>query len=431
LDVIIWLLIGIILLIVLIFLRVDILIVAPIVSIFLCIVSGLDVVDAMTTGFMPAFAAFAQNNFLVFASSAMFARAMQDTGMAASIAQTISKKFGSRFAIFCVFGVSGLLTYGGVSLFVVVFVVYPIALQLFKEADLSRILIPGAIAAGAFTWAPFCLPGSPQAGPIVATQNLGTTLMAMPVLGIVCALFLCVLQAIYMRFVEQKSRKAGLHFEADTETEAQIARLATLTLPNFFVSLVPMLVVLITLNAIGLPVYYCMAAGVVIAMVLGWRNIPNKLQMLNAGVQSAIFALINTCAANGFGGVAKMTSGFNDLVTMMTDTSTMPPLVGLGVATTLIAGACGSGTGGITVALSTMAPIYLDMGVNAGLMHRVACLACCGLDSLPHNGAVVTLLNYCGVAHKDGYIHIGIMTVLMPIITLVFMIILAMAGLQF
>lgn len=106
----------------------------------------------------------------------------------------------------------------------------------------------------------------------------------------------------------------------------------------------------------------------------------------------------------------------------------MSPLVGLGVATTLIAGACGSGTGGITIALSTMAPVYLDMGVNAGMMHRVASLACCGLDSLPHNGAVVTLLNTCGVDHKDGYLPIGVMTVAMPLITLAFMIILLSIG---
>ena len=199
-------------------------------------------------------------------------------------------------------------------------------------------------------------------------------------------------------------------------------------LPNFFISLVPMLVVLITLNVIGLTVYYSMILGVVVALALAWKNVPNKLTMLNAGAQSAIFALINTCAANGFGGVAKLTPGFAQLVQVFTDPTLMSPLVGLGVATTLIAGACGSGTGGITVALSTMAPVYLDMGVNAGMMHRVASLACCGLDSLPHNGAVVTLLNTCGVDHKDGYLPIGVMTVAMPLITLVFMIILLSIG---
>lgn len=393
----IWLLISVVLLIVLIFFRIDILLVAPIVSVFLCLVSGLDVVDTLAEGFMPAFATFAKNNFLIFMTSAMFARAMQDTGMAASIARGISSKLGPRFAIPCVFFVSALLTYGGVSLFVVVFVVYPIALQLFKEANITRIIIPGAIAAGAFTWAAFCLPGSPQAGPIVATQNLGTNLMVLPWLGVVCAIFMCAMQLVFMNYLHKSAVKKGLGFEADEKTEALISRLDSMKLPNFFISLVPMLVVLITLNVIGLTVYYSMILGVVVALALAWKNVPNKLTMLNSGAQSAIFALINTCAANGFGGVAKLTPGFAQLVQVFTDPTLMSPLVGLGVATTLIAGACGSGTGGITVALSTMAPVYLDMGVNAGMMHRVASLACCGLDSLPHNGAVVTLLNNISV----------------------------------
>lgn len=206
----IWLLISVVLLIVLIFFRIDILLVAPIVSVFLCLVSGLDVVDTLAEGFMPAFATFAKNNFLIFMTSAMFARAMQDTGMAASIARGISSKLGPRFAIPCVFFVSALLTYGGVSLFVVVFVVYPIALQLFKEANITRIIIPGAIAAGAFTWAAFCLPGSPQAGPIVATQNLGTNLMVLPWLGVVCAIFMCAMQLVFMNYLHGYRRhRAG------------------------------------------------------------------------------------------------------------------------------------------------------------------------------------------------------------------------------
>lgn len=331
----IWLLISVVLLIVLIFFRIDILLVAPIVSVFLCLVSGLDVVDTLAEGFMPAFATFAKNNFLIFMTSAMFARAMQDTGMAASIARGISSKLGPRFAIPCVFFVSALLTYGGVSLFVVVFVVYPIALQLFKEANITRIIIPGAIAAGAFTWAAFCLPGSPQAGPIVATQNLGTNLMVLPWLGVVCAIFMCAMQLVFMNYLHKSAVKKGLGFEADEKTEALISRLDSMKLPNFFISLVPMLVVLITLNVIGLTVYYSMILGVVVALALAWKNVPNKLTMLNSGAQSAIFALINTCAANGFGGVAKLTPGFAQLVQVFTDPTLMSPLVGLGVATTL------------------------------------------------------------------------------------------------
>ena len=427
----IWLLLAIILLIVLIFFRVNILITAPIVSIFLCLVSGLDVVDTMANGFMPAFATFAENNFLIFASSGIFAKVMQDTGMAAAIAKGISSKLGPSFAVFCVFAVSAILTYGGVSLFVVVFVVYPVALQLFKEANITRSLIPGAIAAGAFTFAAFCFPGSPQAGPIIATQYLGTDLMVMPVLGIVCGLFMIVVDVVYFNWVLGRARKTGKGFETDAEIEKEIQRVESLTLPNVWLSILPIIVVVVTVNFIKLPVYYCMALGVVVALVFGWKNIPDILDTLNAGVESAVFALVNTCAANGFGGVAQATQGFADLVEILTTTSFLPPLLSVGIATTLIAGACGSGTGGLSIAVSTLGPIYMDMGVDPGLIHRMACVSCCGLDSLPHNGAVVTLLKYTGISHTDGYVHIGVTTVIVPLLTLVLMFILGSAGLTF
>ena len=196
-------------------------------------------------------------------------------------------------------------------------------------------------------------------------------------------------------------------------------------------SILPIIVVVVTVNFIKLPVYYCMALGVVVALVFGWKNIPDILDTLNTGVESAVFALVNTCAANGFGGVAQATQGFADLVEVLTTTSFLPPLLSVGIATTLIAGACGSGTGGLSIAVSTLGPIYIDMGVDPGLIHRMACVSCCGLDSLPHNGAVVTLLKYTGISHADGYIHIGVTTVIVPLLTLVLMFILGSVGLTF
>lgn len=427
----IWLLVSIVLLIVLIYLKIDILIVAPVVSVLLCLVSGLDIPTAMADGFMVNFTTFAKNNFLIFVTSAMFARAMQDSGMAASIAKTISQKLGSRFAILCVFLVTALLTFGGVSLFVVVFVIYPIALQLFKEANITRTIIPGAIAAGAFTWAGFCLPGSPQAGPIIATQYLGTELSTTPVLGIICAIFMCVMQILFFNWLAKDARNKGLGFETDAEIETMIARQDTIHLPNFILSMLPIIVVLVTVNFSGLPVYYCMIFGLALSMGFGWKNIPDKLATLNTGAASSIMALMNTCAANGFGGVAQKTQGFADLVVFLTESDSLPPLVSLGLAATFLAGACGSGSGGLGIALSTMGEAYLNMGIAPGILHRISTVACIGLDSLPHNGAVVTLLKYTGIRHNDGYFAIGITTVVMPLITLALMILLASLGITF
>ncbi len=427
----IWFVVAIALLVVLVYIRVDILIAGPLVAIFLAVTSGLNPVQALTEGYLPTFGGFCSSFFLVFGSSAIFARVMQDTGMAASIARTIGKKCGPKYAVLVVFFTSVLLTYGGVSLFVVVFVLYPIALQLFREANITRAMIPGAIAAGAFTFASSCLPGAAQAAPLVAAGYLDTTIMVMPLLGILCGGFMCVLIVLYLNWALKKSRKDKLEFEDDPETTALIEKFNNIELPNFWLSLLPMLMVIVTLNVFKLPVYICMAIGVAISFAFGWKNVDNKLATLNAGVGGAVLALLNTAAANGFGGVAKMTPAFAELCDILTQSNSIPPLLSVGLATTLIAGACGSGTGGLGVALGTLAPVYIDMGVSPGLIHRVSLIACGGLDSLPHNGAVVTCLTSCGVSHKDGYKHMGWTTVVIPLVTMLFCIIVGSLGFVF
>ncbi|VEI47581.1 H+/gluconate symporter and related permeases [Actinobacillus equuli] len=80
-----------------------------------------------------------------------------------------------------------MLTYGGVSLFVVVFAVYPLALAVFKEANITRRLIPGTIACGAFTFTMTALPGSPQIQNLIPTRYFGTDAMAAPIMGIIAS----------------------------------------------------------------------------------------------------------------------------------------------------------------------------------------------------------------------------------------------------
>ena len=93
-----------------------------------------------------------------------------------------------------------------------------------------------------------------------------------------------------------------------------------------------------------------------------------------------------------------------------------PPLISYGLTTTILAGAAGSGTGGLAIALENLAPQYLAMGIPAELLHRIGCLSAIGLDSLPHCGAVVVLLTLAGMTHKDSYKQIFVTTVVITLI---------------
>ncbi|MNT24361.1 Citrate transporter [compost metagenome] len=98
------------------------------------------------------------------------------------------------------------------------------------------------------------------------------------------------------------------------------------------------------------------------------------------------------------------------------------PLVSLAVATNVLAALTGSASGGLTIALQSLAATYMELahtlGIDPALMHRVSVIGAGTLDSLPHNGAVVTLLAVCGSTHRDGYMNIVVVGIIGPIIAL-------------
>ena len=102
--------------------------------------------------------------------------------------------------------------------------------------------------------------------------------------------------------------------------------------------------------------------------------------------------------------------------------STRNPLLAAGVATTALSGIAGSASGGLGIAMPIIADHFLPLGVNPEALHRVVVMACGGLDALPHNGFVITLLVFSGLTHKKAYKDCFVVSVLMPLIALMVLI---------
>ena len=118
-----------------------------------------------------------------------------------------------------------------------------------------------------------------------------------------------------------------------------------------------------------------------------------------------------------FGSVVKAAVGFPVLCST-TENILRPPLAAVAPATTILAGICGSGSGVLSIAAPILKPIFVDgMGININVLHRMMLIASSGLDSLPHNGFVVTVINgVCGETHKDAYMPVFWLTVVTPLI---------------
>ena len=377
-------LIGLILLVFLSYRGYSIIWVAPVSALVVALLGfgfdGNKLLDSYIINYMGSLAAFTQSWFPLFFLGAVFGKLMDVTGSAKAVAHLLVKLIGAKRALLSVIVSCAVLTYGGVSLFVVVFAIYPLAISLFREANLPRRLIPGAIALGAFTFTMTAFPGSPQLNNIIAGRYFNTTPYAAPILGIVGGLIMLGCGYFYLIWKQNKLIKNG---ETFTEPEGEIVE-QNIELPNAYLSILPLLVVVISLYILS---------------KIGMAITPASILSLLCGNIAVV--ILNLKKSNLF------TKALND-------------------------GATGSSSGGMGIALEALAPQYIQIaatsGMNIEVFHRIATIASGGLDSLPHCGAVLTLLAVTKMTHKDSYNDIGMVTCVIPIIALVVTIILGMIG---
>lgn len=409
------------LMIILIWKKVHMVIIAPICAGLMALLSGLPVLESLTGDYMSSFAGYVQSYFLLIILGAIFSKLMEASGASKDVAELLAKKVGSQHAILLVIFTAVVLCYGGVSFYVAAFAIYPIALVLFQKADLPKTLIPGAIAAGAFT-APNLLPGAPSVMNIIPMNYLGTSASCAPVIAIVDSVVLVGLCSAYMVWQGKRAHARGEHFVPDAKALATLAEYEKIQPGNGWIGLIP-LVTVIGLLLLKVNVLIALSCGIIVIFALYWKKINNKLTNLAAGVGDGMAATVATSAAVGFGGVVAVTAGYQALVNFATNLGG-PPLASFAISTGILAGACGSGSGGMAMALNLLKDHYLALGVAPEAMHKVASIAGLTLDSLPHNGVMVTLLAVCGVTHSEGYKHIFACTVVCTTITTIVAVIL-------
>ncbi|SDG00843.1 GntP family permease [Rhodobacter capsulatus] len=400
--------------------------------------------------FMQATGGFIIQYFPLFLLGAVFGKLMEASGSARVLADGIIRGLGPSRAILAVILSCAAMTYGGVSLFVVAFAVWPIASALFREADLPRMLIPATIALGAFTFTMTALPGTPAIQNAIPMPYFGTTPFAAPGLGLITG---ALMLGLGWGWLEYRARALGPGYgdlsEIDPEPETGDA-------PGLAVAAAPLLLVL-ALNLgftflvipamdtgyLALPefgatdadalrgVWSIIAALTLASLALvgmNWRRLATGLsETLDDGARNALKPIFNTASLVGFGAVIASLSAFGLIRDWVVTIGGDNPLISLAVGTSLLAGMTGSASGGMSIALSTLGETYLAMGQAAGvspdLLHRVTAVATGGLDALPHNGAVITLLTICGLTHREAYRDIFVVAVAIPVVALVVLVV--------
>lgn len=456
----------------------SVVIAAPISAMVAVIFSGAPMLATYTQIFMPALGGFIINFFPLFLAGAIFGRLMTVSGLAQDLAHWISTLLGPQRAILATVLATALLTYGGVSAWVIAFTIYPIGTALFREADIPKRLMPAAIALGIFTFATAALPGSPQIHNAIPTRFFDTTSFAAPVLGIIGAIITFTLGMMWLNYRKGQLAKAGEGYNshlvnrtnesgdvdgpgATVPTEDQdIDELSGGTMvatkrerrtsnvhTRGLIGLSPILVVVITnllfvyvfsktmdfsylseekfggvelANVMGVwSVVVALITAIIAIFLMAPRSISDYIRGMSEGAKTSVLPVFTTASEVAYGGVIASLAIFAVIRDSLFDVSDSALIIGT-LATATIAGITGSSSGGLTITMQSFAeyliPLAQDQGISAEFLHRTMAMASVSFDSLPHNGAIITLLLVTGMTHRQSYKDIGVVTVIVPLI---------------
>lgn len=432
----------------------SVIMIAPVLAMITALIAtGTNPLYSLTENFMPSLVSFVGAYFPLFLVGSIFGKIMGNSGAAKVVAMSLTKYIDDKKAILIVVLATAILTYGGVSLFVVVFAVYPIAVELFRKANIPKRLIAPAIALGGFTFTMTAMPGSPQSINAIPTKYLGTTIYAAPILGIIATV---VMFGLGMWYLTKRAKAAEAVGEGYGDHDDHITiHDGNTKLPSVIMSFLPMILVFVLnylftwlffqpnmvayfagqypadmeaalkiVNPIW-PITASIAISTIVAIIIYYKYIKNMNATLTEGTVGSLLPIFNTGSENGYGGVIKLMPGFAALKTLLVGLPILP-LAQMAIATTCLAAVVGSSSAGTALALETFGPEFTALmnanNIPAEVVHRVVLLAAGCLDSLPHCGAVITLLTVTHLTHKESYKDIAFNTVIAPIISVVIVI---------
>lgn len=483
---------SLILLITLVYRGMSVVLAAPLAALFAIIMAGVPLLATYTEIFMPGMAGFIASYFPIFLTGAIFGVLMTVSGYAKDIAATLTQWLGPKRAMLATVLTGAVVTYGGISVFVAVFVLFPITRELFRQADIPRRLIPATIGLGIVTFTMTAVPGAPQIQNIIPGQTFETDTFAAPGIGIIAAVLIFGLGMFWLEFRKRQLFRKGEGFADVTRLEEKegpgadlgIGQAASappqeeepsglaaglsdtaakpsattsttktkrlpeeLSAPNRFFPFIPLLVVIVVNFAVTFLIFpaldwsslederfggitlddrasiwavlLALLAAILSILVLHMKNMRLLMRGIADGTRQSFLPIFNTASEVGYGSVIASLAAFIIIRDGMFGL-TQNALVTSALSTSVIAGTTGSASGGMTIALNALGDDFrqlaIDQGISMEAMHRITALASGGLDTMPHNGFVVTLLLVCGMSHRESYKDLAMISLVIPVL---------------
>lgn len=401
-------------------------IVSVLASLLVVITSGMDIWPAFSDSFATAFKNFAGTWFLMFALGAIFGKVMEMSGASVAIANSVVKTLGKKRVILIVLITTLILSYGGIGVFVIAFTMYPICMALFKEADLPKEIFPGLLLAIPATICMSVAPGVPAVQNMIPSEVFGTTIYAAPTIGIICSIFIFILDYLFYTWAAKRCASKGKHFVPGPNDQIIDFndKEAMKNLPNATISFVPIIVLIASIFIIQQfvkPSNYAVVIGMVLGILSAIILFRKKLDVksaLTGGTANGLSALVVTSSIMGFGGVVNAAPAFQTCVNWLLSLQ-MSPLLLAAVSINVICAITGSSSGGLNIFMNTLGEYMLTTGINPQILHRLTCMASAGLDAMPHASGVVLANDVAKTEMKNTYKYTFISQCIIPLLAFV------------
>ncbi|HFU4465789.1 TPA: GntP family permease [Streptococcus suis] len=407
---------------------------APLASLIIILTNQMNVLEVMLgqeKSYMTGLAGFLISNFAIFMLGSILARYMEASGATQTIANSILKLMGKDSpykGLLAITLIASILTYGGVSIFVVIFTLLPLSRPLFKELNINWALFPIPVFLGAGTYTMTTLPGAPSIQNVIPTKVLGTSLTAAPLISLAASLTLLVFGLLYMGYCLKKSLANG---ETYTEEEDEVAVMVADKKPNLFLSVLPLISLVGTIFLLN-KMPNVLAVGLLVSILLSALifspYLPNQKEILNTAATASIVPAFATSSTVAFGTVLTLSAGFA-VIQEWIQQIPGSPLISLSVSTALVSGIIGSSSGAVGIASNNFLPAYLEMGINPEILHRVVVVASAILTVVPQSGVMITFHNLSKLSMKRGLKYSFVLVTVGHILAL--MVILALVGLLY
>lgn len=409
------LLIGIAILIILSYLGVKTFLSVVISCIVVLLLNSMNVWANMSGAFVSGFVQFLSSYIFVLTAGAMFGRLMSASGCARAFALKLLALFGEKRIIAVLIAATSIFGLCGINIYIMFYAVYPIAVVIGQRQNISKGVLAAAMWSCSFTVG---FPGAITFNNIICGNYLQTNYFAGLVIGIAGSAVTLLISAYYTFYVNKKSREKGLVFEPGPQDHVYLTDdLKDEDLPHWIIAIIPLLVVAVSgvvlsmyLDAIFAAVIAILLASLVLVALNFKRLKTGFLATVGEGLMDGFGPLLTVASLVGFGAIIKLTPGFSSIIQGITDIN-MNPYMGTFLATNVLVGITGSISGGLTIFLETLSQTFLDMGIDPGVLHRIAAMSACGLDSLPHSAGIIGQLAVLQLTVKNGYKHAFVTTV--------------------